>query len=196
MAEIEDSTLLDIALGLRSDPELRATVDASPQLRQRLRQLENELRGLDGELCRLKPQVDPAHRTLPVGPWRILLAIDDSQPSGRAVAAAGQLAQLASGEVVVLHVREAGPTRGCALLETRTEAERLVEKVITWLSGKGIEAEGELCSTRFGAAARAIADVACRIEADGPSDLAALLGSGSVSHEVIRRASCPVLVVR
>jgi nucleotide-binding universal stress UspA family protein len=205
MTDIEDATLLDLALGLREDPELVQTIRSSRELRKRYRAVKRELRSLDGELHQMKPRNADDRRRLRPGAWRILLAVDDSEQSARAVDAAAALAEASGGEVLVLHLREVEPFcggAGCTGLETRGKAEELVCGIVERLRCDGVWAEGETHTTRSGQAAREIAHAARCIGADlivmgsrGPSDLAALV-TGSVSHQAIRRASCPVVVVR
>lgn len=205
MTDIEDTTLLDLALGLREDPELLRAVHNSRELRRRFRAVERELRSLDGELHQMKPRNADDRRRLRLGPWRILLAVNDSEQSARAVEAAAALAEISGGEVLVFHLREVEPfCRGVGStgLETRREAEELVCGIVERLRCNGVWAEGETHTTRSAEAAREIAHAARCIGADlivmgsrGSSDLAALL-TGSVSHQAIRRASCPVVVVR
>jgi nucleotide-binding universal stress UspA family protein len=205
MADIEDATLLDLALGLREDPELVQAIHSSRQLRKRYRAVERELRSLDGELHQVKLRSAGDRPRLRLGPWRILLAVDDSEQSARAVDAAAALAGASGGEVLVFHLREVQPFCGgvgCTGLETRREAEELVCGIVDRLRGNGVWAEGETHTARSGEAAREIAHAARCIGADlivmgsrGSSDLAALF-TGSVCHQAIRRASCPVVVVR
>jgi nucleotide-binding universal stress UspA family protein len=202
MADVEDNSLLDLALGLRDDPQLERAVRKSPELRRRLRVLEKDLRHLDGELHHLKSRDADDRRRLRVSRWRILLAIDDSEPSDRAVEAAATLAEISDGQILVLHAREVGSAARNPCLESRAEARQLVDGIAARLRRRGIRAQGEMHATRSGHAADDIADVARRIEADvivmgsrGCSDLTSLL-IGSVGHATIRRASCPVLVCR
>jgi nucleotide-binding universal stress UspA family protein len=202
MADVEDNNLLDLALGLRDDPQLERAVRRSPELRRRLRVLERDLRHLDGELRHLKPCDADDRRLLGVGRWRILLAIDNSEPSDRAVEAAASLAELSNGQILVLHAREIGAKARDPGLVSRAEAQRLVDGIADRLRRRGIRAQGETHAAMSGHAADDIADVARRIEADmivmgsrGCSDLTSLL-IGSVGHATIRRAGCPVLVCR
>jgi len=202
MAEIEDTSLIDLALGLRDDPELREAVHSSHELRSRFKRVEKELRRLDGELRHLEPQATGGPRRLRQGPWRILLAVDGLEPSERAVETAAVMAEMSAGEILVFHVREVSAPAGCQSLETRKEAEVLVAGIVDSLRLEGVCAVGETHSVRSGRAARDITEAAQSVGADliimgsrGRSDLAALF-IGSVAHQAIRRATCPVLVVR
>jgi hypothetical protein len=126
MPEFSDDMLVEFALGLRGDREIKEAVEGSPELRTRLRTLESELRcledGLDGILAEAA-----LGSALPCGGWRILLAIDDSQGAKRAAATADVLVRMAGGEVEVLHVRETAQGKAGPLSpETRAEAVALV----------------------------------------------------------------------
>jgi nucleotide-binding universal stress UspA family protein len=202
MAKIEDTTLMDLALGLRDDPELAQAVRSSPKLRKRFHEVEKELRRLDGELHEIEPSDADDRRRLQPGPWRILLAIDDSELSERAVQAAAVMAKMCDGRILVFHARQLGPLAAGPALESRAEAGRLVAVTVERLRLAGIVAEGEARTVCSAHAAREIADAARSLGADliilgsrGSSDLASLL-IGSVSHQAIRLARCPVLVVR
>jgi nucleotide-binding universal stress UspA family protein len=203
MTDVEDTSLLDLALGLRDDPELARAVRSAPELRKRFRAVKRDLKRLDGELRQIEPQDADDRRRLRLGPWRILLAVDDSEPSARAVDAAAVMAEASGGEILVLHVREITPTRTAvgASLEPRWGAEQLVADIVDRLRLQGIRAEGEMHAAQLGHAAYDIAYAARCIGADlvimgsrGHSGLAALF-AGSVAHQAIRRAHCPVLVV-
>jgi nucleotide-binding universal stress UspA family protein len=202
MTDVEDTSLLDLALGLRDDPELVRAVRGSPELRKRYRAVERHLRRLDGELRQIEPQDADDRRRLRLGAWRILLAIDDSEPSTRATDAAAVMAEVSGGAILVLHVREVEPTSSSAGLETREEAEELVATIVDRLRGDGVWAEGETHTCRCGQTARDITQAARCIGADliimgsrGFSGPAALL-MGSVSRQAIRHTVCPVLVIR
>jgi nucleotide-binding universal stress UspA family protein len=204
MIDDEDVSLLDLALGLRDDPEFQRAVRGSSELRQRFREVERDLRRLDDELRYIERLDGHDQRRLRPGSWRLLLAVDDSQPSARAIDTAEVLAAMREGEVFALHLREMGPGRkgpGSGL-ETPEEAQEFVDAIVERLRRAGVRAGGETCISRPGRVGRDIADAARRIGADliitgsrGQSDLACLLGS-SVAHQAIRRAGCPVLVVR
>jgi nucleotide-binding universal stress UspA family protein len=136
---------------------------------------------------------------------RILVAVDYSENSGRALAAARDLALLSKGEVWVLHLmeRETGGKVGVVTsAETFSEAEGAVETSVKALVDAGVTAHGEVRSTLFGHAAREIIEDAKVNNADvivmgsrGRGDLAGLL-LGSTAHKVIHLADRPVLVVR
>jgi nucleotide-binding universal stress UspA family protein len=136
---------------------------------------------------------------------KILVAVDHSEASDRALAAARELAGLSKGEVWVLHLRERelGPKTGVLPVdETRDEASAAVAAAVDSLTQAGVKAHGEVRNTIFGYAGREIVNDAQEIGADvivlgsrGRGDLAGLL-LGSTAHKVIHLSDRPVLVVR
>jgi nucleotide-binding universal stress UspA family protein len=136
---------------------------------------------------------------------RILVAVDHSEMSQRAVLAARDLAVLSKGEVWVLHLRELeiGAKTGVLLVDESTaEANAAVAEIVEVLAKAGVTAHGEVRNTIFGYAAREIVDDAREHDADvivmgsrGRGDLAGLV-LGSTAHKVIHLADRPVLVVR
>jgi len=136
---------------------------------------------------------------------KILVAVDHSEHSDRAVLAARDLAVLSKGEVWVLHLREReiGVKTGLvAIDETTEDANAAVAASVEVLTQAGVRAHGEVRNTIFGYAAREIVADAQEIGADvivvgsrGRGDLAGLL-LGSTAHKVIHLSDRPVLVVR
>ena len=136
---------------------------------------------------------------------RILLAVDHSEISDRAVAAARDLAVLSKGEVWVLHLRERemGAKTGALVVdETTADANEAVAASVEVLTQAGVKAHGEVRNTIFGFAAREIVNDAIEVDADvivmgsrGRGDIAGLL-LGSTAHKVIHLSDRPVLVVR
>jgi len=136
---------------------------------------------------------------------RILVAVDHSEISDRAVRAARDLAVLSTGEVWVLHLREremGAKTGVLAIDETTDEANAAVAASVEVLTEAGVKAHGEVRNTIFGYAAREIVNDAIEVDADiivmgsrGRGDLAGLL-LGSTAHKVIHLSDRPVLVVR
>jgi nucleotide-binding universal stress UspA family protein len=136
---------------------------------------------------------------------RILVAVDHSKPSDRAVLAARDLAVLSKGEVWVLHLREREMGFKTGVLppdETSEEAKAAVAASVQVLAQAGVKAHGEVRNTVFGYAAREIVDDAREVNADvivmgsrGRSDITGLL-LGSTAHKVIHLSDRPVLVVR
>jgi nucleotide-binding universal stress UspA family protein len=136
---------------------------------------------------------------------RILVAVDGSDHSMRAVVAAKDLAQKSNGEVRVVHVheREFPAVRGAVgTAETPAQAGRLVERYVKELEAGGVSTSGDARASGLGGAAREILHSAEEFDAGlvimgtrGLSDFAGLL-LGSVAHKVIHHARCPVMVVR
>ena len=136
---------------------------------------------------------------------KILVAVDHSEISDRAVLAARDLALLSKGEVWVLHLREreiAVKTGPAMTDETESEANAKVAAVVEKLAEAGVKAHGEVRTTLFGYAARNIVDDAIEHDAGvivmgsrGRSDLAGFI-LGSTAHKVIHLTDRPVLIVR
>jgi nucleotide-binding universal stress UspA family protein len=136
---------------------------------------------------------------------KILVAVDHSEPSHRAVIAARDLAVLSHGEVWVLHLREreVGVKTGQLTVdETADEANAQVAASVDVLTQAGVKAHGEVRNTIFGYAAREIVSDADEVGADvivmgsrGRGDLTGLL-LGSTAHKVIHLSHRPVLIVR
>jgi nucleotide-binding universal stress UspA family protein len=135
----------------------------------------------------------------------ILLAVDGSAPSERAVETTLELAPCVGAEVVVLYVRETEVvpwTAQTVELTTPDEAATLVDGVARKLKDAGVSARGEITDAVHGSAAREILRMARGEDAGmivmgsrGLSDLAGLV-MGSVTHKVLHLADRPVLVVR
>ena len=136
---------------------------------------------------------------------KILVAVDHSEMSDRAVRAARDLAVLSGGEVWVLHLRERemGAKTGVLRIdETTQEASDQVAASVNVLTEAGVKAHGEVRNTIFGYAAREIVNDASEVDAGvivmgsrGRGDIAGLL-LGSTAHKVIHLSDRPVLVVR
>ncbi len=136
---------------------------------------------------------------------RILVAMDYSEMSERAMAAARELALLSKGEVWVLHVREREAGGKVGLLpasESYSGAEEAVEATVEKLTQAGVKAQGKIRTTVFGYAAAEIVSDAKENDVDiivmgsrGRGDLAGLV-LGSTAHKVIHLTDRPVLVVR
>ena len=136
---------------------------------------------------------------------KILVAVDHSEISDRAVLAARDLALLSKGEVWVLHLRERELATRTAVVvadETLDEAKASVAAIADKLTAAGVKAYPEVRNTLFGYAAREIVDDAIQHGVDvivmgsrGRSDLTGLI-LGSTTHKVIHLADRPVLVVR
>jgi len=136
---------------------------------------------------------------------KILVAVDHSEISDRALDAARDLALLSEGEVWVLHMREreVAVKTGVTLSdESMDEASAAVAAAVDKLTAAGVKAHGDVGTTLFGYAARNIVDDAKEHDVDvivmgsrGRGDLAGLI-LGSTAHKVIHLADRPVLIVR
>jgi len=134
----------------------------------------------------------------------ILVAVDHSEPSRRAVLAARDLAMLSNGEVRVLHLREReSGSKGLSVMdETVEDAHEVVTEAVEVLARAGVKAQGEVRTTIYGYAAREIVanakDHAAGVivmGSRGRGDLAGMI-LGSTAHKVIHLSDRPVLVVR
>ena len=134
---------------------------------------------------------------------KIVLAVDGSDASRRAVSTTRDLARASGGQVLVLHYLEQEElTRGIALDEAPAAARGIVESALAELRDAGVSAEGEVHTTLHGHVPQALLTRAASFSADvvvvgsrGLSDFSGLL-VGSVAHKVIHLSSIPVLVVR
>jgi len=134
---------------------------------------------------------------------RILLAVDGSEHSAKAIPVAGDLARRYGGEVIVLHIREHElGFAGDVDVETSKEAMDLVDDVVRMLKEEDTSVRGEIVRVPLGQTPRAILDTAKAEDVNlilmgtrGLSDWGRLL-MGSVAHKVVHLAEVPVLVVR
>lgn len=134
---------------------------------------------------------------------RILLAVDGSEHSARAIPVAADLAFKYGCEVLVFHAREHELALGVDIdAETSEEAMDLVDGVVRELKDAGVGVRGEIVRVPLGQTPRAILDAARDEHMDlivmgtrGLSDWSRLL-VGSVAHKVVHLADVPVLVVR
>jgi nucleotide-binding universal stress UspA family protein len=134
---------------------------------------------------------------------KILLAVDHSDHSRRAVQPTVELARAGGGTVNVLHVREVHyPVSPTVVGDRPEDAQRLVDEVVAELQQAGVTAEGSVQPSTGGSPAGAILERAREagagvivVGSHGHSNLGGLL-LGSVAHKVIQLSSCPVLVVR
>ena len=134
---------------------------------------------------------------------KIVLAIDGSSDSEKAITVARDLGKAHKAQVLVVHVHEHVYGRGAPVLpETPKEAQAMLDKCVADLTKAGLDARGEVMHAIYGRAAGSIVSAADKSGAGlivmgtrGHSDLAGLL-LGSVSHKVIQLSHCPVLVAR
>jgi len=137
---------------------------------------------------------------------RVLLASDGTDAWTAAEAVVDLVAPLGSKvEVEVLHVNEVEyetPPEGSDSRDISPEPRRLVNELVSHLRDRGLTATGKIRAGRYDDVAD---DIIAEAEAIGAglivvnwrehSRLKAFL-AGSVSRGVMRRATCPVLVVR
>jgi nucleotide-binding universal stress UspA family protein len=134
---------------------------------------------------------------------KILLAVDSSPHSTKAIETATQLAKLTNGEVLVYHVRAllAGRT-GQVDVDLREQDDNIAEDIAGRLQELGIKASGSRVAAYHGDTALRIVQAAHDTKADiivmgsrGHSEIPSVL-LGSVTHKVLHLATGPVLVVR
>jgi nucleotide-binding universal stress UspA family protein len=136
---------------------------------------------------------------------QILLPVDGSEHSERAVPLAAELARGFEGEVIVYHVRERSaphPLPYAVEAYVVDEDPSVADRVAKQLKDEGVSARAEERSAFYGQVPRLIAETADREGCDiivmgyrGRSDLGGLV-VGSVTHKVMHLAHCPVLVAR
>ena len=136
----------------------------------------------------------------------IVLAVDGSKYSEKAVELAKHLATVGNEEVVVTHVTELLPARFQAYpgldAEPDKEVIELAKGYVAELEEAGIKARAELRSSQYGGVARILTNLAEDLDAGlivmgshGRGDLTALL-LGSVAHKVLNLTDRPVLIAR
>lgn len=135
----------------------------------------------------------------------ILVAVDGSEHSARALEQAAQLAKTFASRLTLVHaypstVDIVGASDYSSVLARRTErGQGVLDAMRAQLDGSGLSAEEVLCE---GPPADAVLSQAKELEAD-----LVVLGSrglgmverwllGSVGHKVCHLAHCPVLIVR
>lgn len=134
---------------------------------------------------------------------RILLAVDGSEQSDRAVSLASEIAKESNSEVLVFHVREKAAVRFGSYDVDLDEAEvDIADNKTRKLKDLGISARPERVTDFYGNTAKRIVSAADEYGADvivmGSRGLSNVGGFflGSVAHKVLQSAPCPVLVVR
>ena len=136
----------------------------------------------------------------------ILLAVDGSTYSEKAVELARHLAEAGNEEIVVTHVTELLPARYQVHpgldYEFDQEAIELAKGYATDMEADGLKVRIELRHSQYGHIARIITNLADELDAGlivmgsrGRSDLSALL-LGSVAHKVLHLSRRPVLIAR
>lgn len=135
----------------------------------------------------------------------ILVAVDKSEHSDRAVAAARDLAKVSGGVVHLFHVLErqvvVGKDGGAFELETEAEVESLLSAELAALTEAGVKVQPRVQRGRQEETSRAILQVADEIDADvivvGPRGLSAFAAAvlGSTTYKLLHTSTRPVLVV-
>lgn len=133
---------------------------------------------------------------------KILLPVDESEPSERAAHVAADVASRYGAEVLALHVLEQDYLYGVPVdRESVEQASELVDRHVRRMKDSGLNARGDVTPALRGHAAHAILTMAD----DEGADLvvigtrgASLWGGlcGNVAEKVLRFARVPVLVVR
>jgi nucleotide-binding universal stress UspA family protein len=134
---------------------------------------------------------------------KLLLAVDQSEHSRKAIPATVELARAGGGVVHVLHVRELHyPVPPTVRGESLQEAQQLVDGIVEELKAAGVTAEGTVRPSTGGSPAGPILEYAREmgsglivVGSHGHSVLGGLL-IGSVAHKLTQLSACPVLVVR
>lgn len=134
---------------------------------------------------------------------QLLLPYTDSEPAKRALEAVVELSSVLTAEVRVLHFRTWEPGRGARFFyETPEDAVALTRDAVERLRRVGLEASGVVRD-----AARMLVPCEIVARADQLRAYSIVLGArqhrvitaallGSISRGVMRRANCPVIVVR
>jgi nucleotide-binding universal stress UspA family protein len=135
---------------------------------------------------------------------KILVALDESDHSKKALATAGDLAEMSKGEVRVVYVREAPLGMGGPLteIEPSRQAQTYVDESVKSLTDRGIAASGDVRNSQNGRIAAEIIDESKSFGASvivlgsrGLTELAGLI-IGSVTHRILHLSTLPVVVVR
>ena len=139
---------------------------------------------------------------------KVLLSIDTSEDSEKAVRLTKELARVHGSQVLVVHGRDVlvspsgrpAPPR-VERRETNEEAQQLVDEAVTELQGAGVHASGKVLSGQ-GRVGQRILEAAEENRADlivlGSRAMSRLEEAiiGSASNKIVHTAKCPVLLVR
>ena len=136
----------------------------------------------------------------------ILVAVDDSEQSSRAVEASVELARISGGSLHLFHVREhqdvVGKGGGSFDNEYKEEAEALVAKHSAQAGSAGIPVTTEVSHAPLGHVAQEVVKAAGANNCDtivlgsqGRTGIGAIL-LGSTAYKVLHLADRPVLIVR
>jgi nucleotide-binding universal stress UspA family protein len=132
----------------------------------------------------------------------VVLALDGSESSDRALEFATTLAKEQGSAVCVVHVREIFVGRGGGPMPlNESDLQAKVERQVKELTDAGVKTEFQTQSVPYGGPAHVIADAAENAKADvvivGTRGHGGIAGAllGSVAHRLLHLAHCPVLVV-
>ena len=131
----------------------------------------------------------------------IVLALDGSEGSNKAIPVATELARQDGARVVIAHVEQLAGKGGGPIRANEDEIQAEIRKRAEELSDDGIEVSVEMRSVMLGGPAHSIAEIADESGADlivaGSTGHTAVGGFllGSVTQRLLNVASCPVLVV-
>jgi nucleotide-binding universal stress UspA family protein len=131
----------------------------------------------------------------------IVLALDGSEGSSRAVPHAVELAKASGGKIVIAHVEEPMVAKGSMPGPRDEEIQETVKGQLETIKGEGIEVTLESRTIVLGGPGHQIAEIADGADADlivvgtrGHSTVPGLV-LGSVAHRLIHVAHRPVLAV-
>ena len=132
----------------------------------------------------------------------IVVGVDGSGPSGRAVETVAKIAAATKDPVVVCHGVAVSHAWGTDLPdEAPDETQQLVDRYVAQLAAAGVPATGEVHQELDKGTGGALIDAAQRHQAGlivvgtrGRSNVKSVL-LGSVAHEVVSKSTLPVLVV-
>jgi nucleotide-binding universal stress UspA family protein len=135
----------------------------------------------------------------------ILVGVDKSAQSDRAVAVARDLAKVTGGVIHLLHLREheviVGKSGGSFERETDEEVEALLERELTVLREADVQVIPDVRRGRLDETAQTILQIADEVSADvlvmglrGPSAFSALM-LGGTTYKVLHATKRPILVV-
>ncbi|MCD6015221.1 MAG: UspA domain protein [Solirubrobacterales bacterium] len=132
----------------------------------------------------------------------IVLALDGSEGSKRAIPLATELAQRDDAKIVIAHIDERIVGKGGGDIHpAEAEVQAEIRKQAEALSEQGIDASVQMRDVMVGGPARPIAEIAEEAGADlivagtrGHSGIPGVL-LGSVTHRLLHLANRPVLVV-
>jgi nucleotide-binding universal stress UspA family protein len=136
---------------------------------------------------------------------RILVPADAFGHAARGLALAARVSCAVGGELRVVHIRAFDPpARGCGrfYVESATDATAVIDRALTGAWGHGCRASGIVVDAERSLIARAILAAASEWRADviiltrRPRRALGVVLLGSITHQVMREARCPVLVVR